>query len=73
MNPFQKNFLRGHEIGTWAGAIVMEVQEARTSMRLGCAADVKMGIGCDTGSSPIRIRFALSDSFSHARASSCSA
>ena len=32
-----------------------------------------MGIGCDTGSMPIRILLAFSDSFSHARANSCSA
>ena len=32
-----------------------------------------MGIGCDTGSMPIRILLAFSASFSHARANSCSA
>ena len=53
------------------GVIVIDEHDARTSMRFGCV--VKMGIGCEMGSSPILIRLALSDSFSQARARSCSA
>ena len=53
------------------GVMVIDEHDARTSMRFGCV--VKIGIGCDMGSRPILIRFALSDSFSQARARSCSA
>ncbi len=73
MAPLMSTGFRADMLGNkcCVGVMVMDEQEARTSMRLGWV--VKMGMGWEMGSSPIRIRFALSDSFSHARARSCSA
>ena len=49
--------------------VAWEFEDERTSTRLW----VVTGMGCEIGSRPIRIRFAFSDSFSRARAKSCSA